>query len=67
MYFFLSVCTGLAQLLGNNNEDWLILPYDGQRIIVYKIIEYPQLLDSSNMSFPEWRQISDDIQVSVVK
>ena len=36
--------------------------YKGKRIL-YSIIEYEPLLDSSNMSMPDWVRIATDIQV----
>lgn len=44
----------------------LVLPYvQGEsRRIIYKIIEYDPLLDSSDMSIKEWVQIASDIKVS---
>lgn len=44
----------------------LVLPFvqDESRRIVYTIIEYDPLLDSSNMSIKDWVQIADDIKVS---
>lgn len=44
----------------------LVLPYvQGEsRRIIYKIIEYDPLLDSSDMSNREWVQIANDIKVS---
>lgn len=43
----------------------LVLPYvqDESRRIIYKIIEYDPLLDSSNMSIKDWVQIANDIKV----
>lgn len=44
----------------------LVLPYvQGEsRRIIYKIIEYDPLLDSSDMSIKDWVQIANDIKVS---
>lgn len=43
----------------------LVLPYVAgeSRRIIYTIIEYDPLLDSSNMSIKEWIQIAEDIKV----
>jgi len=35
----------------------------GLRRIVYSIYQYPELLDSSNMSMRDWRSIAEDIWV----
>lgn len=44
----------------------LVLPYvqDETRRIIYTIIEYDPLLDSSNMAIKDWVQIAEDIKVS---
>lgn len=44
----------------------MVLPYvQGEsRRIIYKIIEYDPLLDSSDMSIKHWVQIASDIKVS---
>lgn len=34
--------------------------------IVYKIVEYDPLLDSSDMSFKDWIKIANDIQVNIL-
>lgn len=43
----------------------LVLPFvqDESRRIVYTIIEYDPLLDSSNMAINDWVQIAEDIKV----
>lgn len=43
----------------------LVLPFvqDESRRIIYTIIEYDPLLDSSNMSIKDWVQIAEDIKV----
>lgn len=47
----------------------LVLPHiEGEnRRIVYTITEYEPLLDSSNMTFHNWVQIAQDIQVKSMK
>lgn len=43
----------------------LVLPFvqDESRRIIYTIIEYDPLLDSSNMVIKDWVQIAEDIKV----
>lgn len=43
----------------------LVLPFvkDESRRIIYTIIEYDPLLDSSNMTIKDWVQIAEDIKV----
>lgn len=45
----------------------LVLPFvqDESRRIIYTIIEYDPLLDSSNMSIKDWVRIANDIKVCV--
>lgn len=45
----------------------LVLPFveDESRRIIYTIIEYDPLLDSSNMSIKDWVQIAEDVKVSL--
>lgn len=45
----------------------LVLPFvqDEARRIIYRIIEYDPLLDSSNMAIKDWVQIAMDIKVSL--
>lgn len=45
----------------------LVLPYvqDESRRIIYTIIEYDPLLDSSNMAIKDWVQIAEDIKVNI--
>lgn len=43
------------------SEDELVLP---GAPIIYRIVEYPTLLDSSNIEFQDWNRIALDIQVS---
>lgn len=47
----------------------LVLPFVAgeTRRIIYTIIEYDPLLDSSNMSIKEWVQIAEDIKVGQPK
>lgn len=46
----------------------LVLPFvqDEPRRIIYTIIEYDPLLDSSNMSIKDWVQIAEDIKVCFI-
>lgn len=43
----------------------LVLPFvqDESRRVIYTIIEYDPLLDSSNMSIKDWVRIAEDIKV----
>lgn len=43
-------------------DNELILPLVGTNTVVYKIVEYDPLLDSSNMSLREWTRIAKDIE-----
>ncbi|XP_073994651.1 L-asparaginase 1-like isoform X2 [Rhodnius prolixus] len=44
------------------NQRYFVLPWiEGKSRILYEIYEYEELLDSSNMSFDNWRQIAMDI------
>lgn len=45
----------------------LVLPFvqDEARRIIYTIIEYDPLLDSSNMTIKDWVQIAADIKVKL--
>lgn len=44
----------------------LVLPFvqNESRRIIYTIIEYDPLLDSSNMAIQDWVQIANDIKVN---
>lgn len=43
-------------------DHYFVLPWiEGKSRILYEIYEYEELLDSSNMSFDNWRQIAMDI------
>nr|XP_040055290.1 60 kDa lysophospholipase isoform X2 [Gasterosteus aculeatus aculeatus] len=53
--------TGLYQYYGSENSLVLPLNKDNKRI-VYTVIEYNPLLDSSNMSTDDWGRIGKDIE-----
>lgn len=49
----------------SGNDNFLCLPYiEGQtKRILYKIVEYSPLIDSSNITFEHWIKIAEDIKV----
>ncbi|XP_061173483.1 L-asparaginase-like isoform X2 [Saccostrea echinata] len=47
--------------LGEDEGDFLIMPHQRGRRVMYRILEYKPLLDSSNMMMTDWGKIASDI------
>lgn len=49
----------------SGNDNFLCLPYieSQTKRILYKIVEYSPLIDSSNITFEHWIKIAEDIKV----
>lgn len=63
--FLLGFFTDLSEEEKTKLKDMLVLPLisDESNRIVYEILEYEPLLDSSDMSFKDWIKIAKDIEV----